>query len=448
MFIIFMIGCLVPSAYALDGADVVLSCSFVEEGGGMMGGMGGGGLFSRTPATLVLRDLPVDPDSDSALDSVTPFDPPEQPSADDLIFEVKGSSVEIPDAETLLHADCNEQEVNCEISRYIPRGSDPDAPPSHFIGSLQVEGGGISLTMVLQVLTNEEATSETVPLIQSKLEIPLSQSGTLLTEVAFVVFSRSPSLSAPLGGDAQLDCGFRQQDSSPVGELGLEWRLQHRGNGRKVLEMSTVAEGEGEGAGPTVSPGRDGASVDPALAVEEGNVSMSLTKLKVVDEGTYICTVTSGTFQTQQIVQLHIAQPPTVSLSEEMVVYQDEPAQKLSCHCKSYYPLDVQVEWLSLSSSEAEPIEITDGASMTSHRQHSDGTYSVTAHLMLRLSAHPPGTSVTCRVGHQAQRSEVDVSTTVRLAPETDDSLYSIIVSVLVVIVGTVFFYQVMGGAN
>lgn len=36
-------------------------------------------------------------------------------------------------------------------------------------------------------------------------------------------------------------------------------------------------------------------------------------------------------------------EPPTVSLSEEKVVFQDEPAQKISCHCRSYYPLDVQV---------------------------------------------------------------------------------------------------------
>ena len=93
-----------------------------------------------------------------------------------------GSSVEIPDAESLLHADFNKQEVNCEINRYVTRGSDPGARPTHFYGSLQVGGDGISLTMVLQVLTNEEAASETPPLMQSKLELPLSQSGTLLTE--------------------------------------------------------------------------------------------------------------------------------------------------------------------------------------------------------------------------------------------------------------------------
>ena len=76
---------------AFEGADVVLPCVFVEGGGGMKGGMGGGGLFTTTPAKLVLRDLPTA--SDSFLDSVTPFNPPENPSADELIFEVKGWSV-------------------------------------------------------------------------------------------------------------------------------------------------------------------------------------------------------------------------------------------------------------------------------------------------------------------------------------------------------------------
>lgn len=52
-----------------------------------------------------------------------------------------------------------------------------------------------------------------------------------------LVFSRSESHSAPLGGVALLDCGFRQQAPPPGWELGLEWRLQHRGSGRKVLEI-------------------------------------------------------------------------------------------------------------------------------------------------------------------------------------------------------------------
>jgi hypothetical protein len=66
---------------------VVLSCSLVEEGSGM-GGMGGGALFSRTPATLVLRDLAVTPDLSP--DTLTPFNPPAVPDPNNIILEAKG----------------------------------------------------------------------------------------------------------------------------------------------------------------------------------------------------------------------------------------------------------------------------------------------------------------------------------------------------------------------
>lgn len=74
-----------PSA---DGvADVVLSCSLVEVGAGV-GGMGGGTLFTRTPATLVLQDVAVGPDE--PLETLTPFVPPSVPDPDILLFETKG----------------------------------------------------------------------------------------------------------------------------------------------------------------------------------------------------------------------------------------------------------------------------------------------------------------------------------------------------------------------
>ena len=74
-----------PSA---DGvADVVLSCNLVEEGSGL-GGMGGGALFTRTPATLVLRDVAVGPDETP--ETLTPFVPPSVPDPDLMLFETKG----------------------------------------------------------------------------------------------------------------------------------------------------------------------------------------------------------------------------------------------------------------------------------------------------------------------------------------------------------------------
>lgn len=73
-----------------DGvADVVLTCTLVEEGAGL-GGMGGGH-FTRTPATLILRDVAVGPDE--SLEELTPFVPPSIPDPDLLLFEAKGFSL-------------------------------------------------------------------------------------------------------------------------------------------------------------------------------------------------------------------------------------------------------------------------------------------------------------------------------------------------------------------
>lgn len=56
----------------------------------------------------------------------------------------------------------------------------------------------------------------------------------------------------------------------------------------------------------TVFVDREGTSAEADLLVRDGNASLTMQRLKVTDEGTYICTVGSGEFQTQQIVQLQI----------------------------------------------------------------------------------------------------------------------------------------------
>ncbi|XP_077064758.1 tapasin-related protein isoform X2 [Siphateles boraxobius] len=369
--------------YGLEGADVVLSCSLIEEGGGM-GGMMGGSMFKRTPSTLVFRDLVGNENLSPEL--VTPYNPPETPDSDDLIFELMLSSIQIPNADLLLHADCNEQEVVCEISRYVPRGADLDSLPAHFIGSVQLDGGGISLTLVLQTLHSETTQSHTQPLVQSTLNLTLSQAGTLLTEVVFVVFSRVPSIVAPIGADVLLDCGFRQKDSVPGQEVALEWRLQHRGNGRKILDMKAREE-------------------ETDMAPE---------------------------------------QPPHVTLSEEKLIFQDSTPQKLICHCQRYYPLDVQVEWFSQAPSAEEPVSLTKESSLSSHRQHSDGTYSLSSYITLRPDEHPPGTVVTCRVSHAALETPSDVSLTTDKT-EPRKAFWTVM---LMLAISAVFLYQAFRGAE
>lgn len=92
------------------------------------------------------------------------------------------SSPEIPNAEVLLHADCNEQEVMCELSRYSPRGMQESLDPAYFMVSLSVDGVDFSTALILQTLKVEKEGST---LTQNKLGLPLSQTGTLLTEGEF-----------------------------------------------------------------------------------------------------------------------------------------------------------------------------------------------------------------------------------------------------------------------
>ncbi|XP_012725748.2 tapasin-related protein [Fundulus heteroclitus] len=430
MIEVLFFGCFLTFVNADGVADVVLSCSLVEEGAGL-GGMGGGALFTRTPATLVLRDIPVGPDE--SLDTLTPFVPPSVPDPDLILFENKVSSAEIPNAVMLLHADCNELEVMCEISRYAPRGLPERSDPAYFMVSLSVEGLDISTSLILQTLPVEKDQST---LTQNKLSLPLSQSGTLQTKVIFLVFSNINSVSAPLRGDVLLNCGFKQEETSLAPEVGLEWRLQHRGKGRKVLEMKRELDNT-EGA--TVVHGeRKGSSVDAAQALREGNVSMSLTELKVGDEGTYICTVNLGNFHAQQVIQLHIVQPPQVSLSEEKLILQKSSPQTLSCHCAKYYPLDTQMEWFFLPPTESEPKLFPNQGSLSSHRQHGDGTFSLSSHITIPPS-FSPGTKITCKVSHPAMDEPLYVSIVVE-SPQPDS--YWWVLGFLVVTV--LFFYQVM----
>jgi len=51
---------------------------------------------------------------------------------------------------------------------------------------------------------------------------------------------------------------------------------------------------------------RRGSSMDASQVVGEGNASVTLTKLKLLDEGTYICTVSIGIVHAQQVIQLQV----------------------------------------------------------------------------------------------------------------------------------------------
>uniref|UniRef100_A0A8C7Y683 TAP binding protein like n=1 Tax=Oryzias sinensis TaxID=183150 RepID=A0A8C7Y683_9TELE len=423
--------------------------------------MEGGALFSRTPATLVLRDVAVGPDE--PLEMLSPFVPPSVPDPELFLFEASVTSPDIPNTDRLLHADCNELEVSCEISRYSSKGLQDSSDQTFFMVSITVEELDFSISLVLETLPVEKHQST---LMHNKLGLPLSQSGTLLTKgdiqnfllcflffffkeavifsllslpigvlAIFVVFSNTKSLSAPLRGNVLLDCGFKQQEVPLAHQIDVEWRLQHRGKGWKVLDLKTTLD-DAEGVHADVNVERKGSSMNAGLVVREGNVSLTLPALKVADEGTYICTVSIGHFHAQQVIQLHIIQPPHISLSEEKLML--KTPQTLKCYSRNYYPLDAQMEWLFVSPTATEPELFKDQGSLTSHRQHSDGTFSLSSHLVVP-PAVPPGTKIICRVSHVGLDAPLDVSVLVE-APKIDS--YWWFLGFLIVTI--LFFYQVM----
>lgn len=87
------------------------------------------------------------------------------------------SSPEIPGAEVLLHADCNQQEVLCELSQYTPKGAQQSSDSAYLMVSLDVEGVDFCTMIILQTVKTED-----IGLVQTNLGLPLSQSGMLLTE--------------------------------------------------------------------------------------------------------------------------------------------------------------------------------------------------------------------------------------------------------------------------
>lgn len=82
------------------------------------------------------------------------------------------------------------------------------------------------------------------------------------------------------------------------------------------------------------------------------------------------------------------------------------------------------MEWLFLSPTDGEETVFKDHISLSSHRQHGDGTYSLSSHLTLPSSVSP-GTKISCRVSHVALEAPLSISLMVE-GPQTSMWLISL----------------------
>ncbi|NXA41900.1 TPSNR protein, partial [Eudromia elegans] len=394
------------AAPALQTVDIVLECTYVGEGQRGAPDPGAfGGSFSKDPATLVLRGASVR--GDGSLGDATDYNVPREKadSASRLVFEVSAPLVPIPHAEALLHADCNGEEVNCEISPYDfqQRGKGP----CWFMGTLRLSSG-ISIALVLRgPHCSGEQAEKPDAILHPKLRIPLSEKGTVLTTVEFQSSSRSTSLQTHLGSLVTLDCHFASAPSSPLSSL--EWRRQHRGSGRSLFRYQA---------------GSTGARVEPKVHVDlpqllgSGDASLNLQGVSVGDEGTYICLVSTPQHQIQQIIQLQVAEPPRVRVIPAQVSFERDVTTTLTCHIDGYYPLDVLVSWTQKTAEDEAEITLS-STYFSSHLQNHDGTYSISSYLSISSATVQAPATYSCRVSHVALEEPVLVSAYLKATEDT-----------------------------
>ncbi|XP_036107191.1 tapasin-related protein isoform X3 [Molossus molossus] len=204
--------CLALSGGAADTAerqwravDVVLDCFLVEEGkyrGGFVSDK------NVVKALLVLRQVPVL--DDGSLEGFTDFQVSTLAKDNPLVtFEASVNLVQIPHAKALLHADCSEKEVTCDISRYFlqARQEATFETAAWFLTNMQVSGGGPSVSIVMKTLGDAENRAVS----PSKLDLPLGPQGTVLTtaspkvRLSLVKEALAPTLICNIAGYYPLD---------------------------------------------------------------------------------------------------------------------------------------------------------------------------------------------------------------------------------------------------
>ncbi|NXN31542.1 TPSNR protein, partial [Nycticryphes semicollaris] len=384
--------------------DIALSCSYLAEDiKGLLRALGGSS--SEHPATLVLRGISVRDDGN--LDDLTEYQvPQENPDSSPIVFETSAELVSIPHAESLLHADCEGEEVNCEISPYSSHWAPGEGPchTSWFMTTLRLSSG-ISIVLVLRGPHCSSQEEEHDVTLHPKLRIPMSKERTLLTTVEFQSSSHNTSLHMHLGDSVTLDCRFALAPSSSLSSL--EWRRQHRGSGRSLFRYQVGS------TGPTAQPN---VHVDVKELLGSGDASLSLEGVSVGDEGTYICLVSTPLHQAQHIIQLHVAAPPRVRVIPEVVSLERDVMITLTCNIAGYYPLDVSVRWTQKTPEDVKEIPLSN-TRFSSHRQSRDGTYSITSYLSISSATAQAPAIYSCHVSHVALAEPIFASSHLK-APE------------------------------
>ncbi|XP_056139878.1 tapasin-related protein isoform X2 [Lampris incognitus] len=226
---------------------------------------------------------------------------------------------------------------------------------------------------------------------------------TIVTTVAMVLQTQSPSLIARLGSDQKLHCEFAVDHKKP--HFTVDWHSREHGHRTRLFSHdSRTGQTLGRGVG--------------LRSLAKGDASFSLPIVKIGHEGLYVCSVSVPPLSISQDITLHIQESPRVSLNVgSTLTLQEAGEQKVVCTAEGYYPLDVDIKWYQQEEPGASGQRVggplprrLQNILLSSHRNNHGGTYSLSAFFYLKPSLSDSGSQFTCKVSHASLRMPIQKS--------------------------------------
>lgn len=295
------------------------------------------------------------------------------------------------------------EQLECELRRYSTKGTHVRWPVlgakeyNHWF-SCNLKHSKFTVTGFLRHPSDQPASGK-----QDYRNWPaIADREILTTTAAMVIKTETPSVKAGLGTQKRLHCQFAIDHKGP--NVTVEWHSQRRGE-RVRLFSHTSRSGQTEGSGVSLK------------GLAGGDASYTIPFVKMTSEGMYICSVSVVPLDTSLDINLHIEEPPRVSLNVGPTLsLQEGGEQKVVCEAESYYPLDVEIVWYEQDPAASgqrvgAPLpRVLQNTLLSSHRHNQDKTYSLSAFFYLQASLRDSGRQFTCSVSHQSLRVPIKKS--------------------------------------
>ncbi|XP_071327680.1 tapasin-related protein [Trachinotus anak] len=297
------------------------------------------------------------------------------------------------------------EQLECELRRYSTEGIHVRWPVHGvqeynrwFTCNLKHSQGLLTVTGFLRQSSDQAPTGQ-----QDYRSWPVIEDREILTTtVAMVVKTQTPSVTAGLRAQQKFHCQFALDHKGP--NITVEWHFQHRGERNKLFSHNSRS-GQTEGSGVGMK------------SLAGGDATYTLPFTKMSSEGTYICSVTVNPLFTSLDINLHIQEPPRVSLNiGPTLVLQEDGEQKVICDADNYFPLDVEIVWYEQDSAKSgqrvgAPLpKQLQNVLLSSHKHNNDQTYSLSAFFYLKAQLKDSGKQYTCSVSHRSLRVPIKKS--------------------------------------